>query len=88
VLNKLAPPDYEPVSGPRRATKSAATSVGSARSRPVRRSSTRLLWMIPNDPNWIIWEPYVDEWGREVRVLPRFKGTSGNAADGASLRCR
>jgi len=71
VLNSWHP-DYEPEAAPqgyqiccnfggKRALKTSATVINA------------LLWMIPNDPNWIIWEPYVDEWGREVRVLPRFK---------------
>jgi len=33
----------------------------------------QFLWMIPNDPAWLVYEPYVDHLGREVRVFPRFK---------------
>lgn len=29
------------------------------------------LWMFPNDPQWKIFHPYIDEWGREVKVLQR-----------------
>ena len=30
-----------------------------------------LLWILPNDPKWIIFQPYVDHLGRYVQVLPR-----------------
>lgn len=71
VLNSWHP-DYEPHEAPtgyqiccnfggKRALKTSATVINT------------LLWMIPNDPDWVIFEPHVDEWGREVKVLPRFR---------------
>lgn len=30
-----------------------------------------LLWLIPNDPKWKIFQPYIDAKGRYVRVFPR-----------------
>lgn len=30
-----------------------------------------LLWLIPNDPTWLIFQPYEDHLGRPVRVFPR-----------------
>lgn len=31
-----------------------------------------LLWMIPNDPDWLMWEEYEDDFGRgKYQVLPR-----------------
>jgi hypothetical protein len=30
-----------------------------------------LLWIFPNDPNWIVFQPYTDHLGRVVQVLPR-----------------
>lgn len=30
-----------------------------------------LLWIIPNNPSWLIFKPYTDEFGRLVRVFPR-----------------
>lgn len=70
VLNSWHP-DYEPDEAPtgyqivcnfggKRALKTSATVVNA------------ILWMIPNDPNWLVFEPYVDEWGRKVEVFPRF----------------
>lgn len=30
-----------------------------------------LLWVIPNNPKWLIFQPYTDEFGRKVQVFPR-----------------
>ena len=30
-----------------------------------------LLWILPNDPGWIVFQPYTDHLGRYVQVLPR-----------------
>ncbi len=30
-----------------------------------------ILWAFPNDPEWMIFQPYTDEWGRKVQVFPR-----------------
>lgn len=30
-----------------------------------------LLWLIPNNPKWKIFQPYTDKWGRRVQVFPR-----------------
>lgn len=30
-----------------------------------------LLWMLPNDPQWLCFQPYVDDWQREVQLLRR-----------------
>jgi hypothetical protein len=30
-----------------------------------------LLWIFPNDPAWVIFDPYTDEWNRECRLLRR-----------------
>lgn len=30
-----------------------------------------LLWMFPNNPEWAIFQPYIDAWGRKVQVLQR-----------------
>lgn len=30
-----------------------------------------LLWMVPNDPQWKMFKPYTDEFGRKVQVLRR-----------------
>lgn len=30
-----------------------------------------LLWIYPNDPSWRMFQPYVDEYGQLIRVLPR-----------------
>lgn len=30
-----------------------------------------LLWLLPNDPGWIMFQEYTDHLGRKVRVLPR-----------------
>lgn len=35
-----------------------------------------LLWIIPNDPRWLIFQPYTDEFGRKVQVFPRPNITS------------
>lgn len=70
VLNSWHP-DFEPDKAPtgyqivcnfggKRALKTSATVINT------------ILWMIPNDPNWMVFEPYIDEWGREVKVFPRF----------------
>lgn len=32
-----------------------------------------LLWMGPNNKDWVMFEPYTDHMGREVKVLRRFK---------------
>jgi hypothetical protein len=32
-----------------------------------------LMWMGPNDKNWVMFEPYIDHRGRKVEVLRRFK---------------
>lgn len=29
------------------------------------------MWMVPNDPEWRMFEPYVDDWDRHVEVLQR-----------------
>lgn len=70
VLNSWHP-DYDPDVpegyqitcnfGGKRALKTCATVINT------------ILWIIPNDPAWVIFEPYTDEWGREVKVLPRFQ---------------
>lgn len=70
VLNSWHP-EYEPEEAPggyqivcnfggKRSLKTCATVINN------------LLWIIPNDPNWVIFEPYVDKWGRKVQVFPRF----------------
>lgn len=30
-----------------------------------------LLWILPNDPSWIMFQPYTDKHGRQVQVIPR-----------------
>lgn len=70
VLNAWHP-DYDPDCpegylivcnfGGKRALKTSVTVVDS------------ILWSIPNDPNWMVFTPYTDAWGREVRVFPRFQ---------------
>ena len=30
-----------------------------------------LLWLFPNDPGWLVFQPYTDHLGRYVQVLPR-----------------
>lgn len=35
-----------------------------------------LTWIIPNDPAWKMFQPYTDDWGRYVSVLPKPSSTS------------
>lgn len=30
-----------------------------------------LLWILPNDPGWLLFQPYQDHLGRQVQVVPR-----------------
>lgn len=30
-----------------------------------------LLWIFPNNPQWLMFRSHIDEYGREVRILPR-----------------